>query len=59
MLVREALKDSVAAGFRIVPVCPYVKQWTQKHDDVAGDVDQARPEHLQFLEEHARRRSEG
>lgn len=59
VLVREALKDSVAAGFRIVPVCPYVKQWTQKHDDVAGDVDQARPEHLQFLEEHARRRSEG
>lgn len=59
ILVREALEDSVAAGFRIVPVCPYVRQWTQRHDEVAGEVDQPRPEHLQFLQEHARRRREG
>ena len=49
-LVREALKDTVAAGRRIVPVCPYVKAWVDEHDDVAGEVDPVRPEHLEFLE---------
>ena len=49
-LVREALKDTVAAGRRVVPVCPYVKDWVDEHDDVAGEVDPARPERLQFLE---------
>lgn len=48
--MREALKDTVAAGRRIVPVCPYVKDWVDEHDDVADEVDPARPEHLQFLE---------
>ena len=39
-----------AAGRRVVPVCPYVKDWVDEHDDVAGEVDPAGPEHLRFLE---------
>ena len=59
-LVREALRDTEAAGRRIVPVCPYVKQWADKHaDEVEGQVDQPRPEHLQFLEKHAQERKQG
>lgn len=48
-LTRTALTDSVAAGFRIVPVCPYVKRWLGSHDDVEGHVDRVRPEHLEAL----------
>ena len=43
ILVREALKDTVAAGRRIVPVCPYVKDWVDEHDDVAGEVTRRAP----------------
>lgn len=57
--VREALTATVAAGQRIVPVCAYVQRWTQTHDDVAGQVDQPRPEHPRFLEERGRGRRQG
>ena len=57
-LVREALEDTVAAGRRIVAVCPYVKNWIDKHREVAGHADPTRPEHLQFLQDHAGERRE-
>lgn len=34
-LVRFALDDAIERGFRIVPVCPYVKAWLERHDDYA------------------------
>ena len=49
-LVHEALRDTVRQGFRIVPVCPYVRKWLTAHDDVAGHVDEATPAHLALLD---------
>ena len=48
-LVREALDLSVAEGVAIVPVCPYVKNWIEKHDGYAEHVVKTTPDHLQFL----------
>ncbi|PNL16770.1 GNAT family N-acetyltransferase [Micrococcus sp. FDAARGOS_333] len=50
ILVREALTDSVRQGFRIVPVCPYVRKWLASHEDVAGHVDEATDAHLALLD---------
>lgn len=52
-LTREALVASVAAGHRIVPVCPYVADWLTTHDDVAGSVDEVTDEHLALLKERS------
>lgn len=30
-LVRFAVDDAIERGFRIVPVCPYVKKWLGEH----------------------------
>lgn len=49
-LVRRALDASIAGGFRIVPVCPYVKSWLQRHPEYQEHVDPATPEHLQALD---------
>ena len=46
ILTREALAQSVDAGKRIVPVCPYVVKWVEKHNDFDGSVDEATQEHL-------------
>lgn len=48
-LVRGALDASIAAGHRIVAVCPYVKGWVDKHPEYAEHVDATTPEHLQVL----------
>ena len=50
ILVRKALTDSVRQGFRIVPVCPYVRKWLASHEDVAGHVDEATDAHLALLD---------
>lgn len=39
ILTREAVRQSVDAGFRVVPMCPYVKKWTTTHDDFAEHID--------------------
>lgn len=42
-LVRFALDDAIERGFRIVPVCPYVKAWLKRHDDYAQHAVAVRP----------------
>lgn len=48
-LTRETVAASVAAGKRVVPVCPYVKKWLEKNSEFAEHIDRVRPEHLQLL----------
>ncbi|MFI1379969.1 GNAT family N-acetyltransferase [Embleya sp. NPDC020886] len=50
VLVREALNDVRAGGRRIVPVCPYVKQFLGKHREFADIADPVTPEILQWLD---------
>lgn len=49
-LVREALDQTIAEGFRIVPVCPYVKRWIERHDGYSEHAATPTPDHLQALE---------
>lgn len=49
VLVRAAVEDAIAAGFAVVPVCPYVKGWLPKHPEYAAHVVNPRPEHLQAI----------
>lgn len=49
VLTREALTASVAAGHRIVPVCPFVVRWLRDHHEVDGSVDRVRPAHLEAV----------
>lgn len=48
-LIRGALTQTSAAGLRIVPVCPFVAKFVDKHDDFAADVDEVTPEVLELL----------
>lgn len=48
-LVRFALDHAIEHGFRIVPVCPYVKSWLQKHDDYAEHAVAINPRHLEAV----------
>ncbi|MDY6055780.1 GNAT family N-acetyltransferase [Micrococcus sp.] len=48
-LVREALDDSIASGWRIVPVCPYVKRWIDRHTGYEEHVVSATGKHLRAL----------
>ncbi|WP_114853403.1 GNAT family N-acetyltransferase [Brachybacterium sp. YJGR34] len=48
-LTRRALEDSVAAGRRIVAVCPYVKKWVSTHHEFDDSLDPVRPQHLEAL----------
>lgn len=49
VLVRAAVEQSAAEGFGVVPVCPYVVKWFEKHPEFAKYEVKARPEHLQAL----------
>lgn len=49
VLVRAAADGTIAAGRKIVPVCPYVVKWVAKHPDVADHVVKATPSHLAAL----------
>lgn len=48
-LTREAIAASIAASKRVVPVCPYVKKWTEENTEFAAHIDPVRPEHLQLI----------
>lgn len=51
-LVRVAVDDSIAAGFDIVPVCPYVVKWlTKHHDEYTAHVVKATPQHLAAIKQ--------
>ncbi|WP_244258522.1 GNAT family N-acetyltransferase [Streptomyces sp. Tu 2975] len=49
-LVHDALEDVRAANKRIVPVCPYVKKYLEKHEGFADISDPVTPEVLQWLD---------
>ncbi|MFF0792325.1 GNAT family N-acetyltransferase [Streptomyces spiralis] len=49
-LVREALDDVRRTGKRIVPVCPYVKGFLEKHEEFADITDPATPDAVQWIE---------
>ncbi|MGO4204179.1 GNAT family N-acetyltransferase [Rhodococcus sp. TAF43] len=42
-LIRAALEDTVAHDKRIVPICPFVAGFLEKHDDFKGYVDAVTP----------------
>ncbi|KMS85187.1 MULTISPECIES: GNAT family N-acetyltransferase [Streptomyces] len=49
-LVQEALTDVRASGKRIVPVCPYVAKFLQRHEEFADLVDPVTPDVLRWLD---------
>ncbi|RZU62481.1 GNAT family N-acetyltransferase [Zhihengliuella halotolerans] len=50
VLAQTALEETVAAGLKIVPVCPYIKRYVTKHaEEFAGHVVSVKPVHLDAL----------
>jgi uncharacterized protein len=49
-LAKVALDETVAAGLRIVPVCPYIKSYIAKHPQYEASAAAITPAHLQFLD---------
>ncbi|MFF1833067.1 GNAT family N-acetyltransferase [Streptomyces sp. NPDC058231] len=49
-LVQQALTDVRAQGKRIVPVCPYVAKYLQKHDEFSDITDPVTPDVQRWLE---------
>lgn len=49
-LVRQALTDVRASGKRIVPVCPYVAKYVEKHDDFNDIIDPVNRDVLRWLD---------
>ncbi|MEV6053696.1 GNAT family N-acetyltransferase [Streptomyces sp. NPDC052107] len=49
-LVQEALTDVRESGKRIVPVCPYVAKFLNKHEEFADITDPVTPEVLRWLD---------
>jgi predicted GNAT family acetyltransferase len=45
-LVRRGLDDARAEGLGIVPLCPYVRSYLERHPDDADLIDQARWDEL-------------
>ncbi|WP_309080899.1 GNAT family N-acetyltransferase [Zhihengliuella sp.] len=51
-LAAFALRETVEAGQRIIPVCPYIKVYVGKHRDEFGDhVDPVRQEHVDAVQD--------
>lgn len=48
-LVKEALDDSITAGYRVVVLCPYIQKWLTKHEEYQQYVDQPTRDHLKVL----------
>ncbi|MFD7441648.1 GNAT family N-acetyltransferase [Streptomyces sp. NPDC059909] len=49
-LVHQALTDVRDSGKRIVPACPYVAKYLEKHDEFADITDPVTPDVLRWLE---------
>ncbi|CAI3797578.1 GNAT family N-acetyltransferase [Pseudarthrobacter sp. MM222] len=49
-LAAQALDETVAAGLTIVPVCPYIKKYLQKHPGYSANVSRPNPATLEFLD---------
>ncbi|MFI6759473.1 GNAT family N-acetyltransferase [Micromonospora sp. NPDC050417] len=45
-LIAEALDDVRAAGFRVVPICPFVKSYLDRHPQYGDLVDPVTPDLL-------------
>lgn len=48
-LAAEALEGTVAAGLKIVPVCPYISKYLKKHPEYAPNIQAPTPALLEFL----------
>lgn len=48
-LARGAVGQTVDAGLTVVPVCPFIKTWLQKHPEHAEHVQMPTPADLQAL----------
>jgi predicted GNAT family acetyltransferase len=42
-LVRTALEDAVARGLEIIPVCPFVRGWLERHPEFGVSSASQRP----------------
>ncbi|MEC5190877.1 MULTISPECIES: GNAT family N-acetyltransferase [unclassified Arthrobacter] len=49
-LAAQALEDTVAAGLKVVPVCPYIKKYLQGHPRYAASVQVPTPALLRVLD---------
>lgn len=49
-LVRAALADVRESGKRVVPVCPYVAKFLERHEEFADITDPVTPDVLSRLE---------
>lgn len=49
-LAKAALDETVAAGLRVVPVCPYIKSYIARHPEYEANTVAVTPAHLQFLD---------
>jgi predicted GNAT family acetyltransferase len=49
-LAKVALDQTLAAGLRIVPVCPFIKSYITRHPEYAASAVAITPAHLQFLD---------
>ena len=38
-LVRAAVADAAAHDLAVIPLCPFAREWLQRHPDVAATVD--------------------
>lgn len=48
-LAREMIPQTIDAGLTVVPVCPFVKKWLERHDQHAEHVALPTPEDLEAL----------
>jgi hypothetical protein len=49
LLIAEALRRTVADGYRVVPVCPLVAAYLEEHPDLSREVDKPTRETLDWL----------
>ena len=49
-LAAFALRDTAAAGAAVVLVCPFLKNYVKRHEELAENVVAVRPEHLQAID---------
>lgn len=52
LLVKAVIEDTIARGYRIVPVCPYVAKWLPKHPEYDEYVVAVTPAHLRAVAAH-------